>query len=97
MSEQLVATRHQFPELVKDVTSSRSALDHQFRKYLDGIGNCFYRKFECGQYFGDKGQEYQISRQPNLLPKAKSAYMDDQDAKRENVVVPLVEALEAGI
>ena len=54
-------------------------------------------KFESGQYFGDKGQEYQISRQVKLLPKAKSAYMDDQDAKRENVVVPLVEALEAGI
>lgn len=47
--------------------------------------------------FGDKGREYQISRQRNLLPKARKSYIEVQGAKIEKLVVPLLEALEAGV
>lgn len=75
MSDRLVATKEQFMELIKEVPSCGSALDPQVRQYLAGIVNwirgvdCW--EFGCGRYFGDKGREYQISGQGNMLPKAR--------------------------
>jgi hypothetical protein len=101
MSEQFATANNQFLKLIKEVPSFGPALDAQVREYLDGIGNWTRGvdtwEYECGRYFGDKGREVQRTRKVKLLPKAKAAYIEDKHAKKENVVIPLVEALEAAV
>lgn len=99
VSEQLIVAKDRFLKLIKEVPSFGCALDPQVRGYLDGFGN-FARgvdcwEFECARYFGEKGRDIQKSRQVTLLPKAEIAYIDERHAIKTNVVVPLVEALEA--
>jgi hypothetical protein len=99
MSGLFVVAKNQFLELMKEVPSFGPSVDPQVQEYLDGIGNwirgvdCW--DFECGRYFGAKGREYQRTREVKLLPKAKSAYITNKSAKKHDVVIPLVEALEA--
>ncbi|OCB85493.1 terpenoid synthase [Sanghuangporus baumii] len=75
-------------------------MDRQVRQYLHGLANwargnhCW--SFEGGRYFGDKGLGYQKSRVIPLLPK-DIPFRNDTSCRRENVVVPLIEALEAKI
>jgi hypothetical protein len=100
MSRQFDVVKDEFLELMKKVPSFGPFLDHQVQEYFNWIGNwtrgvdCW--DFECGRYFGVKGREYQRTREVKLLPKVNSAYITNRDAKKENVVIPLVEALEAG-
>ncbi|KAL5510886.1 hypothetical protein ACEPAG_4643 [Sanghuangporus baumii] len=73
-------------------------VDRQLKRYLSGLANwargniCW--SFESGRYFGNKGLEYQKTRLVPLLPKT-TPYREHAYHRRENVVVPFVEALEA--
>ncbi|KAL5513795.1 STS14_2 [Sanghuangporus vaninii] len=75
-------------------------VDHQLKRYIHGLANwvrgnmCW--SFEGGRYFGNKGLEYQKTRLIPLFPKI-TPYREDAYHRRENVVVPFVEALEANM
>ena len=101
MGEQFATANNQFLKLIKEVPSFGPALYPQVQEYLDGTGNWTRGvdtwEFGCGRYFGDKGREIQRTRKVKLLSKAKSAYTENKHAKKENVVIPLVEALEAAV
>lgn len=101
MSEEFATAKNQFLKLIKGVPSFGPALDSQVREYLDGIENWTRKvdtwEFECDRYFGDKRREYQKTRQVRLLPKAKSEYIEDKHAKKENDLIPLVGALEVAV
>ncbi|KAL5482772.1 STS14 [Sanghuangporus weigelae] len=81
----------------KQLPSWGADLDRQVEEYLDGLANwargnvCWH--FESGRYFGTKSLEVQQTRRVALLPKAVAS-VQEESLRRENVVVPLIEALE---
>ena len=85
---------------LEQVPSWGSDVDCQVQEYLRGLANwvrvndCW--SFESGRYFGNKGLEIHKTRIVPLLPKSTQP---DQDSspRREKVVVPLIEALEAAM
>lgn len=83
----------------KQLPSWGADLDLQVGEYLDGLANwargnvCWH--FESGRYFGDKTLEVQQTRRVALLPRAVPT-AQAESLRRENVVVPLIEALECG-
>ena len=83
---------------MRHVPSWGPDIDGQIQLYLDGVGNwvrasdCW--NFESGRYFGDKGLGIQETRQVPLLRKVAPP-RNDETLRRENVVIPLIEALEA--
>lgn len=88
-----------FLDGLKRVPSWGPEKDRQVQLYIYGLANwprcndCW--NFESGRYFGNKGLEYQKTRLVPLLPKVLPS-SDDPALRRENVVIPLVEALEVG-
>ncbi|EJD05124.1 terpenoid synthase [Fomitiporia mediterranea MF3/22] len=87
----------QYLETMGRVPSWGSDIDKQLQLYLDGVGNlvraCDSWYFESGRYFGGKGLDIQKTRQVPLLQKI-APLRNDETLRKENVVVPLIEALE---
>ena len=87
----------QFLEAMRHVPSWGPDIDGQIQLYLDGVGNwvrasdCW--NFESGRYFGGKGLDIQKIRQVPLLQKVVPP-RHDETLRKENVVIPLIEALE---
>ena len=85
-----------FLDGLKRIPSWGPEMDRQVQEYVTGLANwprcndCW--NFESGRYFGSKGREIQKTRVVPLLPKATEA-RDDSSLRRENVVIPLVDAL----
>ncbi|EJD08331.1 terpenoid synthase [Fomitiporia mediterranea MF3/22] len=90
-------TEAKFLDAVKRVPSFGPEIDRQVKHCVNGLANwprgsdCW--NFESGRYFGSKGLEVQKSREVALLPKVEKPTKDGS-LRRENVVVPLIEALE---
>ena len=85
-----------FLDGLKRIPSWGRDMDRQVQEYMTGLAgwprcnDCW--NFESGRYFGSKGREIQKTRVVPLLAKATEAH-DDPTLRRENVVVPLVDAL----
>ncbi|EJD04763.1 terpenoid synthase [Fomitiporia mediterranea MF3/22] len=92
-------TVKEFLDGLKKVPSWGPEIDCQVQQYLYGLANWVRANdcwtFECGRYFGNKGLEIQNKRVVQLLPKVAPP-RQDTSLRRENVAVPLVEALEVG-
>ena len=101
MSDQFIVVKNEFLQLVKEVPSFVPSFDPQVQEYLDGVGNwirgidCW--DFVCRRYLGPKGHEYQRTREVKLLRKANSAYITNKHGKKENVVIPLVQAMVVAV
>jgi Delta6-protoilludene synthase len=86
-----------FLDGLKQVPSWGPEMDRQVQIYLYGLANwprcndCW--SFESGRYFGKKGLEIQKSRWVTLLPKVAAA---DEDCRKENVVIRLVDEMVGG-
>ncbi|KAF8970725.1 terpenoid synthase [Flammula alnicola] len=89
-----VEVETKFLDGLKRVPSWGPEIDQQLKQYIYGLANwprcndCW--NFESGRYFGSKGREIQKTRLVPLLPKSVCR---DNSLRRENVVVPLVDAL----
>lgn len=87
------AIEAKFFDALTRVPSWGKDIDEQVVEYIYGLGNwprgndCW--NFESGRYFGSKGPEYQKTRLVPLLPKRRQ----DAGLHRENVIIPLVDAL----
>ena len=87
-----------FLDGLKRVPSWGPAIDPQIKQYIYGLANwprcndCW--NFESGRYFGSKGLEIQKTRLVTLLPRY-TAPREDDTLRRENVVIPLVDALDS--
>ncbi|EJC98835.1 terpenoid synthase [Fomitiporia mediterranea MF3/22] len=81
---------------VQRVPSWGPEIDTHVQRYLNGLGNwaranaCWH--YESGRYFGSRSPEVLQTRRVQLLPKVQK---HNVSLKRENVVVPLIEALES--
>ncbi|KAH7887274.1 isoprenoid synthase domain-containing protein [Phlebopus sp. FC_14] len=79
-----------FLDALKRVPSFGPRVDKEVQEYITHLAgwprcnDCW--NFESGRYFGDKGRMIQKTRYVPLLPKVQQ----DPEAKREEVVVPLV-------
>lgn len=82
-----------FIEGLEHLPSFGPGVDAQLQEYLQNIANwprCVDSwSFEAGRYFGERGVEYQRTRQVPLLPKSKR----DVLYHREEVQVHLIEYL----
>ncbi|EJD04757.1 terpenoid synthase [Fomitiporia mediterranea MF3/22] len=88
-----------FLDGLKKLPSWGPTIDSQVQTYLHRVASWVRANdcwtFECGRYFGNKGLEIQKTRVVQLLPKIAPP-RQDKSLRRENVAVPLVEALEVG-
>ena len=92
------AVQLKFLDDLQRVPSWGSDIDRQVGQYIRGLaiwarGNHCWG-YEGGRYFGDRGPEYQRTRLVPLIPKTVP-FRENASNRREKVVVPLIEALEA--